>query len=82
MRRLREDSPTSDEERSLPTRPGAARALGVHFPRADARGSQSDTAAGNGRSQHDFFRKELAEEQQLRGQCYKIFDEMTKMPAK
>ena len=44
--------------------------------------SQSDTDAANVRLRYDFFRKELTEEQQVRGQFYKIFDEMMKMPAK
>ena len=44
--------------------------------------SQSDTDAANVRLRYDFFRKELAEEQQVRGQFYKIFDEMMKTPAK
>ena len=44
--------------------------------------SQSDTDAANARLRYDFFRKELAEEQQVRGQFYKIFDEMMKTPVK
>ena len=44
--------------------------------------SQSDTDAANVRLRYDFFRKELTEEQQVRGQFYKIFDEMMKTPAK
>jgi hypothetical protein len=44
--------------------------------------SQSDVQQANARLRYDFFRKELAEEQRVRGQFYKIFDEMMRMPAK
>ncbi len=44
--------------------------------------SQSDPEQANARLRYDFFRKELAEEQQVRAQFYKIFDEMLKSPAK
>ena len=44
--------------------------------------SQSDTEQANARLRYDFFRKELTEEQQVRAQFYKIFDEMLKVPAK
>ena len=44
--------------------------------------SESDIEQANVRLRYDFFRKELTEEQQVRGQFYKIFDEMLKLPAK
>lgn len=40
--------------------------------------SQSDVQQANTRLRYDFFRKELTEEQQVRGQFYKIFDELMK----
>jgi hypothetical protein len=44
--------------------------------------SESDIEQANARLRYDFFRKELTEEQQVRGQFYKIFDEAMKLPAK
>ncbi len=42
--------------------------------------SQSDVQLANARLRYDFFRKELSEEQQVRGQFYKIFDELMRTP--
>ena len=44
--------------------------------------TQGDITQANARLRYDFFRKELTEEQQVRTQFYKIFDEMLKVPAK
>ena len=44
--------------------------------------TESDVQQANVRLRYDFFRKELTEEQQVRGQFYKIFDELMKAPAK
>ena len=44
--------------------------------------SENDIEQANVRLRYDFFRRELSEEQQVRGQFYKIFDEMMKLPAK
>jgi hypothetical protein len=44
--------------------------------------TESDVQQANARLRYDFFCKELTEEQQVRGQFYKIFDELMKMPAK
>ena len=44
--------------------------------------TQSDIEQANARVHYDFFRRELAEEQQVRAQFYKIFDEAMKLPAK
>ena len=44
--------------------------------------TESDVQQANARLRYDFFRKELTEEQQVRGQFYKIFDELLKVPAK
>lgn len=41
--------------------------------------TQSDITAANAKLRYDFFRKELGEEQQVRAQFYKIFDEMLKV---
>ena len=43
---------------------------------------QSDIEQAQARLRYDFFRKSLGEEQQVRGQFYKIFDELMKTPAK
>jgi len=42
----------------------------------------SDVQQAAVRLRYDFFRKELTEEQQVRGQFYKIFDELMKAPPK
>ena len=44
--------------------------------------SQSDIEQANVRLRYDFFRKELDEERQVRGEFTKIFDEMLKVPVK
>lgn len=44
--------------------------------------TESDMQQANARLRYDFFRKELTEEQQVRGQFYKIFDELMKLPAR
>jgi hypothetical protein len=44
--------------------------------------TESDVLQANARLRYDFFRKELTEEQQVRGQFYKIFDELMKAPGK
>ena len=44
--------------------------------------TQSDITQANARMRYDFFRKELTEEQQVRTQFYKIFDEMLKVAPK
>ncbi len=44
--------------------------------------SQNDVQLANARLRYDFFRKELGEEQQVRGQFYKIFDELMRAPMK
>jgi hypothetical protein len=44
--------------------------------------SESDIEAANVRVRYDFFRKELTEEQRVRAQFYKIFDDLMKSPPK
>ncbi len=44
--------------------------------------TQGDITQANAKLRYDFFRKELTEEQQVRAQFYKIFDEMLKVPPK
>ena len=44
--------------------------------------SQNDIEQANVRLRYDFFRKELSEEQQVRGEFTKLFDEMLKVPVK
>jgi hypothetical protein len=44
--------------------------------------SESDIEAANVRVRYDFFRKELTEEQRVRAQFYKIFDDLMKGPPK
>ena len=44
--------------------------------------TQSDIEQANARLRYDFFRKELTEEQQVRAEFYKIFDEMLKVAPK
>lgn len=43
---------------------------------------QSDIEQANARLRYDFFRRSVTEEQQVRGQFYKIFDEMMKVTGK
>lgn len=43
---------------------------------------QSDIEQAQARIRYDFFRKSLGDEQKVRGEFYKIFDELMKMPAK
>jgi hypothetical protein len=43
---------------------------------------QSDIEQAKARLRYDFFRKALGDEQRVREQFYKVFDEMMRLPAK